>query len=97
MAQRKERLTVTVDRALIQAGSEAVAAGKADSLSQWVNDALAERTAKERRLAAAREAIAAYEAEFGEITPEEMAARVREDQRSAVVVRGRPRTTRRRA
>jgi len=94
MAQRKERLTVTVDRALIQAGSEAVAAGRADSLSGWVNLALVEQAAKERRLAAGRKAIAAYEAEFGEITPEEMAAQAREDQRSAIVVRGRSRTTR---
>lgn len=94
MAQRKERLTVTVDRVLVQAGSAAVAAGRADSLSQWVNQALAEKAARERRLTAAREAIAAYEAEFGEITIEDMAARVREDRRSAIVVRGRSGTAR---
>ena len=36
MSQRKERLTVTVDRNVVAAGSAAVAAGRADSLSGWV-------------------------------------------------------------
>ena len=42
---RKERLTVTVDLALVQAGQDAVAAGRAESVSAWVNLALAERAA----------------------------------------------------
>jgi hypothetical protein len=95
MAQRKERLTVTVDRALVQVAGEAVAAGRADSLSGWVNRALAERAAKERRLAAMGEAIAAYQARFGEIAARELADQAREDRRSAVVVRERPRARRR--
>lgn len=89
MTQRKDRLTVTVDRALLQAGSQAVAAGRADSLSGWVNLALAERVAKEERLRAIGEAIATYEAKFGEITADELAIQARDDRRSAVVVRGR--------
>jgi hypothetical protein len=84
----KERLTVTVDPALVEAGTEAVAAGHADSLSAWVNLALAERVAKERRLRAMGEAIAAYEAEFGAISDEELRAQERADRRSARVVRG---------
>jgi hypothetical protein len=63
MIMRKERMTVTVDRALV----EAVASGRASSISTWVNAALAERAAKDRHLRAMSEAIAAYEAEFGEI------------------------------
>ena len=38
---RKERLTVTVDASLVVAGNQAVAAGRAESLSAWVNLALA--------------------------------------------------------
>jgi hypothetical protein len=96
MARRKERLTVTVDAELVVAGNRAVRAGDADSLSGWVNDALAEREAKDRRLRAMAEAVAAYEAEFGVITDEEMAAQKRADQRAAIVVRGaRPRARKR--
>jgi hypothetical protein len=91
MKRLKERLTVTVDPALIQAGSKAVAAGRAVSLSSWVNLALAERAAKERRLEAMADAIASYEEAFGAISPEELSAQARADQRNALVVRGKPR------
>lgn len=50
MKRTKGRLTVTVDRDLIRAGNRAVTAGRPSSLSSWVNQALAERTAKERRV-----------------------------------------------
>src|SRR5215831_1995753 len=88
MRRRKERLTVTVDPALVQAGTDAVAAGRAESLSAWVNLALTERAAKERRLQALGQAIKAYEAKFGAISTEELATQDREDRRSARVVRG---------
>lgn len=87
--RRKERLTVTVDAELIRAGNRAVKAGEADSLSSWVNQALVEQEAKERRLRAMAEAVAAYEAEFGVISPAEMAAQERIDERAAVVIRSR--------
>lgn len=87
---RKDRLTVTVDRTLVEAANQAVAAGRADSLSGWVNLALAERVAKEGRLEALREAIAAYEAEFGEISGAELAAQERADRRRAIVIREGP-------
>jgi len=83
----KERLTVTVDPDLVQTAKEAVAMGHAESLSAWVNLALAERVAKERRLRAMRDLITAYEAEFGAITAEELAAQQRADRGSARVVR----------
>ena len=89
--KRKERLTVTVDAELVRAGNRAVRAGRTESLSRWVNDALAEREAKERRLQAMADAVAAYEAEFGTIAPEELAAQQRADENRAVVVRGRRR------
>jgi hypothetical protein len=90
MTTRKERLTVTVDPELIEAGNQAVAAGDADSLSGWVNAALAAKATHDRRLRALADAVASYEAEFGEITAEEMATQQRADRQSAVIVRGRP-------
>ena len=84
----KERLTVTVDPHLIQAGAEAVSEGRVDSLSAWVNLALSERAAQDRRLRALGEAIAHYEAEFGVITAAELAEQARMDRASARVVRG---------
>jgi hypothetical protein len=89
----KQRLTVTVDPHLLEAGAEAVSAGRAESLSAWVNLALAERAGKERRLRALGEAVASYEAEFGPMTAEELAAQARADRASARVVRG-PRSSR---
>jgi hypothetical protein len=88
MTLRKERLTVTVDPELVDAGNQAVAAGRADSLSGWVNAALADRVARDHRLEALAGAIANYEAEFGEITHEEIARLRRNDRENAVVVRG---------
>lgn len=83
----KERLTISVDREIIEAGAAAVADGRADSMSSWVSEALTERVAHERRLAALADAIAAYEAEFGEITDEELADQVRRDRDSAAALR----------
>lgn len=87
MSARKERVTVTVDRDLLQAANEAVASGRAPSLSTWVNTAMAERAAKDRYLRALAVAIADHEAEFGTISEAEMIAQQREDRRTAVVVR----------
>jgi hypothetical protein len=85
----KERLTVTVDADLLEAAGRAVAEGHVTSLSGWVNLALIERAAKEQRLRALGEAIAAYEREFGELTAAEVAAQSRADRRRATVVRPR--------
>lgn len=49
MTPRKERLTVTVDPDLVEAGNRAVATSNADSLSSWVNDALRDSALKDRR------------------------------------------------
>jgi hypothetical protein len=83
----KERLTVTVDSELIEAASQAVTEGRVASVSGWVNLALAERAAKERRLRTLAEAVAGYEQEFGEITAAELAVQERTDRRSAIAVR----------
>lgn len=95
MSARKERLTVTVDPAFVAAGNDAVAEGRAESLSAWVNTALAEKVAKERALAALARAIAAYEQEHGEISAQELADQARADRESAIVVRGARKPTKR--
>jgi len=87
MSARKERVTVTVDRDLLEAANQAVASGRASSLSTWVNAAMAERAAKDRHLRALAAAITEYEAEFGTISEAEMIAQQREDRRTAIVVR----------
>jgi Arc/MetJ-type ribon-helix-helix transcriptional regulator len=85
----KERLTISVDAGLAAAAAEAVAEGRAESVSAWVGEAMREHAAKERRLAALAEAIGDYEAEHGEITEEEMADQLRDDRDAAAAVRAR--------
>jgi Arc/MetJ-type ribon-helix-helix transcriptional regulator len=89
MKAKKERVTVTVDRSLLAAANAAIAAGRSASLSAWVNEALVERAAKERRLAVLAQLVKDYEKDHGTITDAEIAAQVREDRRGAIVVRGR--------
>jgi len=84
----KGRLSVTVDEDLIAAVHAAVAAGAAESMSAWVSDALRLKLDHDRRLRGIGDFIAAYEAEHGEITEEEMEAAVRRGRERAIVVRG---------
>ena len=84
----KSRLSVTVDEDLIAAGQAAVAAGEAKTVSAWVNDALRLKADHDRRLRALDQFIAAYEAEHGEITEEEIDAAIRSMRERAIVVRG---------
>ena len=93
MSPRKERLTVTVDPDLIEAGNQAVVSGRAESLSGWVNAALAERVISDRHLESLSDAITSYEAAHGQITVDEMATQARRDREEAVVVRGSRRTS----
>jgi hypothetical protein len=87
----KERMTVTVDAELIEAANRAIAEGRVSSLSGWVNLALSERAAKERRLRALAEAVEDYERAFGEITAAELAAQERADRLNTTHVRPRRR------
>ena len=84
----KRRLSATVDAELIEAGHAAVAAGDAENVSAWVNDALRLKLEHDRRLRALDEFITAYETEHGEITDLEMAAAARRARERAVIVRG---------
>lgn len=79
---------MTVDPALISAGLRAVKQGQANSLSGWVNAALTEHVAKQARLTALSDAVAAYEEKFGVMTDAEIDAQLRADKQAATVVRG---------
>jgi hypothetical protein len=78
---------LTIDSHLLEAANKAVAEKRVASLSGWVNLALEERAAKEKRLRALSEAVASYEEEFGEISPAELPAQERADRRTTVVIR----------
>jgi metal-responsive CopG/Arc/MetJ family transcriptional regulator len=88
LSMTKSRLSVTVDADLVAAVHAAAAAGAADSISAWVSDALRLKLDHDRRLRGIGDFIAAYEAEHGEITEEEMEAAVRSMRERAIVVRG---------
>lgn len=83
----KQRLSASVDAELMQAGHEAVAEGRAESISAWVNDALRLRADHDRRMRALDEFLAMYEAEHGEITEKEISAAARRARARASVVR----------
>ncbi|MGH9225490.1 MAG: hypothetical protein ACRD2W_17285 [Acidimicrobiales bacterium] len=92
----KERLSATVESEVLAAGREAVADGRAESLSAWVNEALRRQSEHDRRMRALDEFLAAYEAEHGEITEQEIEAATRRTRARAVVVRSSPAPTGRR-
>jgi Arc/MetJ-type ribon-helix-helix transcriptional regulator len=70
----KQRLSATVDAELVDAAMRAVAAGRAASVSAWVNEALRRQAEHDARLTAADELFEAWEAEHGKITEEDMRA-----------------------
>ena len=84
----RQRLSASVDAGLLAAGHAAVAAGRAPNLSAWVNEALSRQVDHERRTAALDDFLAAYEAEHGEITDEEISQASRRARRKSVAVRG---------
>ena len=94
MTARKQRLTVTVDPELIEAGQRAVKSGQAESVSGWVSAALEDKVRRDRKLALLAAAVADYEQEFGEISDEDIVTQRRADRRDATVVRGRQQATR---
>jgi hypothetical protein len=68
----KVRLSASVDAQWVAAAEAAVAKGRLESVSAWVNEALRWKAEQDRRLDALGAFIAAYEDEHGQITPEEM-------------------------
>ena len=86
----KRRLSASVDAELVAVAQQAVTGGRAESISAWVNDALRLKADHDRRLQALDEFLAAYEAEHGEITEDEMRDAARRARERAVIVRGNP-------
>jgi Arc/MetJ-type ribon-helix-helix transcriptional regulator len=86
----KERLSASVDADLVAVAQEAVAHGRAESVSAWVNEALRLKVTHDQRLRALDEFVSAFEAEHGEITEAEMRDAARRARGRAVVVRGEP-------
>jgi hypothetical protein len=83
----RERLSATIEAELLEAGRAAVAEGRAESLSAWVNDALRRQADHDRRMEALDAFLAAYEAEHGEITEAEMRDATRRTRARAEIVR----------
>lgn len=86
---RKARLSASVDADLLRAAEAAAAAGRAPSLSAWVDDALRLKLEHDRRLEALAELIAEHEAEHGVISEAEMRTTARAMRSRAIPVRGR--------
>lgn len=86
----KERLSASVDADLMAVAQEAVAEGRAESVSAWVNEALRLKAEHDRRLRALDDFLASYEAEHGEIGEQEMRDAARRARARAVVVRADP-------
>jgi Arc/MetJ-type ribon-helix-helix transcriptional regulator len=86
----KGRLSATVDEDLLDAAREAVAQGRADNLSDWVNTALRRQAEHDQRMRALDAFVAGYEAEHGEITDDEIEAATRATRGRATVSRGAP-------
>lgn len=68
----KQHVSASVDAELMAAAQRAVAEGRAESISAWVNEALRLKADHDRRLQALDDFLAAYEAQHGEITEDEI-------------------------
>lgn len=85
--KNRERLSASVDADLLAIGRDAVAEGRAGSLSAWVNDALRLKAEHDRRMKALDAFLDAYEAEHSDITQDEIDAATRNFRGKATVVR----------
>ena len=85
----KQRLSASVDGDLLAAAEDAVARGRVDSVSAWVNEALRLKFAHDRRLEALASFVADYERQHGAISGEEMELAARRARGRAIPVRDR--------
>jgi hypothetical protein len=69
---RRVRFTATVEADLLAAARRSVRQGRADSVSAWVNEALARQVERDEKLRAMREFLGDYEREHGAFTEEEV-------------------------
>jgi hypothetical protein len=85
----KQRLSASVDAAVLAAAQTAVSEGRAVNVSAWVNEALHRQAAHDGRMRALDAFVEHYEAVRGVITDDEIRAATRRTRARAVVVRGR--------
>jgi Arc/MetJ-type ribon-helix-helix transcriptional regulator len=83
----KRRVTVTIDDDMLEKISSAVTQGRAESVSAWVNEAVTARHLRDQRLQNLSALLADYEAEHGEITPDELADQAQHDRDAAALSR----------
>jgi len=81
----KQRLSASVNKVYIEEGRAAVEAGRAESLSAWVNEALRKQAEDEGRLRALDEFMTEYQAEHGEFTEEELEENRRDMEARAII------------
>lgn len=79
----KRRVTITVDDELAREVTVAVDEGRVESVSAWINAAMVDRLARERRLGILAALLVDYEAEHGEITDDELAEQAQQDRDAA--------------
>ncbi len=88
---------MTIDQEALDEALAAVEAGRAESVSAWISDAMEQRRARDQRLSLLAELIAEYEAEHGVITDDELAAQEQADRDAAAMTRAATLAGRRRA
>jgi hypothetical protein len=88
MSSYKQRLSASVDAAVLAAAEAAVSEGRAANVSAWVNEALLRQAEHDRRMKALDVFLSAYENEHGVITGEEIELAGRRLRSRAVVLRG---------
>src|SRR5262245_48981023 len=84
----KQRLSASVDADVLAAALAAVSDGRAANVSAWVNEALHRQVEHDRRMRALDAFLAAYEAEHGTITDDEIREATRRARGRSLVVRG---------
>lgn len=95
MSAKKARVTITLDPHLVALGNADVRAGRAGSLSEWINGIVAERAAETARQRAARAAARGYARAFGALSRSEVDREVAALRRDAIEVRPRAAKSRR--
>ena len=90
--QEKRRISASVDADLFSAAERSVAGGSAASISAWVNEAMRRQLEHEQRIAALDVFLAAFEAEFGVISENDIVSATKRSRANAVSVRGAKKT-----
>jgi hypothetical protein len=86
----KRRLSASIDAHLLFEAEQAVEAGRAATVSAWVNEAFQQKIDHDQRLLAMDRFLADFEAEFGPISEEDIENATLRTRSAAVVVRAQP-------